>query len=255
MDWRSRLDFFFDNFELKADVCGIVVCGSYVTGGANIHSDLDVHFVLDNKVDFRQRGNRYVEGLLIEYFANPPQQIRRYFADDIASFRLNSLVQFATGEVYFDRQGVAAGLKEEAIRLHKEFYEQSSAAKEMASLNKYGIWDMKDNLQAAKLTGRIDIDFLHHVYLDRLIQLYMKHIKRPYDAMLILGNIDDEKFRKKYLLQRLPDPEIAELIASSVSTANAERKVSLFMNLADKILEKFGGFEIDGFRSKSPLDL
>ena len=252
MDWQNRLNFFFDHFEHKANVQGILVCGSYITGGANIHSDLDVHFVFDDGVDFRQRGNRYVDGLLIEYLANPPRQIRRYFEEDLADFTLNSIVQFATGEIIMDRAGVAATLKSDAIELHKKHYE-ASPAKIMLSINKYSIWDMKDDLAAARSTGRIDFDFLHHVFLDRLIALYMRHIGRPYSPKIILGNVDDDKIRKKYMLSRLPDPSIAELIAASITTSNPDRKYSLFVELADKVLEKFGGFEIDGFRFKSAL--
>ena len=255
MEWRSKLDFFFDNFEWKADVAGILVFGSQITGGATIHSDLDVHFIFDEKVDFRQQGNRNVEGLLIEYFANPPRQIRKYFEDDIATSKLKYVVEFASGEVHLDRTGIAADLKNEAIKIHKEFYEKSSETKVMSSRDKYKIWNMKHGLQAYKLAGRLDIDFVHHLYLDRLVALYMDHISRPYSPQLILGGIDDDRFRKKYMWQRLPDPAIAELIASSVTTGNIERKLSLFVSLADKILEKFGGFEIDGFRSKIPLDL
>jgi len=233
-------------------VQGILVCGSHITGGANIQSDLDVHFVFDEKVEFRQRGNISIEGLLIEYFANPPRQIRKYFEDDVAECRFHSLVQFATGEIIMDRAGEVAILKNEAIKLHKEYYE-NIPTKQMEKIDKYRIWDMKDDLAAARLTGRMEFDFLHHVFLDRLIGSYMEHIGRPYCPKTILGNVDDDKFRKKYMLQRLPDPAIAELIASCMTTQNIDRKLSLFTELADKILEKFGGFEIDGFRFKSAL--
>ena len=95
---------------------------------------------------------------------------------------------------------------------------------------------------------------MHAVYLDRMVEMYMSHIGRPYSPKYILGNADDDRFRKKHMLNRLPDPPITELIASSITTHNMDRKLMLFTSLADKILEKFGGFEVDGFRVKTMLE-
>ena len=63
MNWRDRLDTFMENFEYKADVVGILVCGSFVTGNPSSRSDLDVHIILDEAVDYRERGNKVVDGL------------------------------------------------------------------------------------------------------------------------------------------------------------------------------------------------
>ena len=88
-DWKRKLDLFLADFEYADDVVGVLVCGSYITGNPTSHSDLDVHIVLDNKVDYRERGNKIVDGLLIEYFANPSKQIFRYFDED---FKDKSLI-------------------------------------------------------------------------------------------------------------------------------------------------------------------
>ena len=71
INWREKLDIFMSNFEHSDDVIGILVCGSYVTGNPTNHSDLDVHIILNNAVGYRARGNKIIDGLLIEYFANP----------------------------------------------------------------------------------------------------------------------------------------------------------------------------------------
>ena len=76
-NWREKLNIFTENFKHKNDVIGILVCGSYITGSPTNHSDLDVHMVLENNVNYRERGNKIIDGLLIEYFANPPRQIEQ----------------------------------------------------------------------------------------------------------------------------------------------------------------------------------
>ena len=255
MEWRSRLNLFFDNFEWKANVSGILVFGSYISGTETVYSDLNVHFVFDDNTDFRQIGARHSDGLLISYEANPAAQIRKFFEDELVTPSTSYITQFAAGEVFFDRHGVAATLKDEAAKLHEAYFETFRVDKVMSTTDKHEIWKMKTTLDAAKSNGRLDLDFMHHVYLNRLVSLYMEHIGRRYNPAIILGNVDDERFRKQYLLHRLPDPVVAELIASSITTGNVERKVLLFAQLVEKILEKFGGFSIDAFRVKRPLDL
>ena len=81
MNWEEKLNKFLENWEYMNDTIGILVCGSYITGNPSTHSDLDVHIILNEKVNYRERGNKIVDGLLIEYFANPAKQIREYFKD------------------------------------------------------------------------------------------------------------------------------------------------------------------------------
>src|SRR5678816_3468483 len=58
---------------------GIVVAGSIVRGEAGPNSDLDVFVVHDQP--WRRREQRWVEGVPVELFVNPPQQVRRYFVN------------------------------------------------------------------------------------------------------------------------------------------------------------------------------
>jgi len=63
-EWKSKLQKFLLEFEHAKDIDGILVCGSYITGSPTNHSDLDVHIILADDVDYRQRGNRIIDGLL-----------------------------------------------------------------------------------------------------------------------------------------------------------------------------------------------
>lgn len=96
MQWEEKLNKFLEEFEYKTDIIGVLVCGSYITGSLNSHSDLDVHILLRYNAGYRQRGNKIVDGLLIEYFANTEDHIKEYFEEDIKRFRLMSQTQFVT---------------------------------------------------------------------------------------------------------------------------------------------------------------
>ncbi|MDR0272764.1 MAG: nucleotidyltransferase domain-containing protein [Clostridiales bacterium] len=62
-DSKKKLEIFLADFEYKNDVVGVLACGSFVTGNPTKHSDLDVHIVLDENVNYRERGNKYIDGL------------------------------------------------------------------------------------------------------------------------------------------------------------------------------------------------
>jgi len=256
MEWQQKLNIFLSDFEYIKDVTAVLACGSYVTGNPTTHSDLDVHIILDDGVNYRERGNKYVDGLLIEYFANPPRQILKYFAEDIIDKSLMSQVQFATGKIILDNKGEAAALKAKAGIMIADFYANATnvAKSEISVLTKYFLWDSLDNLQDAYKTGRSDFDFLYYTYLDRTLHVYMNTIKHPYNSMSILGNIQSQTVRDKYLLHSLPDENIANIIAAAITTTDKQDRLKLFAKLVTSIFNQFGGFCIDGFKFKSDVE-
>ena len=253
MDWKAKLDIFLSDFEHRDDIVGVMACGSYVTGSPSNHSDLDVHLVLDNMVEYRERGNKIVDGLLIEYFANPPRQISRYFEEDLADKSLMSQTQFATGEILLDKTGDVAALKSKALEMMDTFY-SNDAPGEMPDITKYFLWDMLDDLQDAFENSKPDFDLLYFTSLDRMISSYTQAIGRPYNVKVILGNITDSVTRRKYLLRELPDAAIAAMITNAITAADRHEKIQAYQALTDVILDNFGGFSIDGFKLKSDVE-
>jgi len=248
MKWEDKLNKFLENWECKEDIIGVLVCGSYITGSPTTHSDLDVHIILNENVNYRVRGNRIVDGLLIEYFSNTPQQIRKYFEEDYISIRPSSQTQFITGKIILDRTGVVQQLKEEAKQMLDKNYEDIDTS--VNELQKYGLWDMLDDLQDAFENNRKDFEFIYYVNLDKLLSTYMKFIKYPYNRKTILGNINSEIVRKKYLLNELPDKEIGLLIEKCILVSNREEKIKSYEELSNKIINILGGFDIDKFDFK-----
>lgn len=252
MKWEEKLNKFLEDFEYKNDIVGILVCGSYITGNPSFHSDLDVHIILNKNVDYRERGNRIIDGLLIEYFANPAKQIRKYFNEDYKNIRPMSQTQFITGKILLDKIGEVLKLKNEAKEMLKKNY--SDINTNINELNKYGIWDMLDDLQDSLENHCEDFDFIYYCNLDKLLSLYMKQIKFPYNKKTILGNITSEIVRNKYLLEELPDKEISEIIKNCIVISDKKERMNNYELLTNKLFDLTGGFDIEKFRFKSPLD-
>lgn len=250
--WEEKLNRFLENFSYKNDIIGILVCGSFITGNPSTHSDLDVHIILDENVDYRERGNKIIDGLLIEYFANPAKQIREYFKEDYKNIRPMSQTQFATGKILLDKTGKVQELKNEAKEMLAKNYNDLDT--NINELNKYGLWDMLDDLQDSLENNHEDFDFIYYCNLDKLLTLYMKFIKYPYNKKVILGNITSEIVRNKYLLKELPDKEISELIKNCIVLPNKKERLNNYELLTNKLFDLTGGFDIDKFKFKSKTD-
>ena len=255
MNWSEKLEIFISDFEHMGDAIGILVCGSYVTGSPSKHSDLDVHIVLDNRAEYRERGNKIIDGFLIEYFANPPRQILKYFEEDIREKSLMCQTQFATGKIMLDKTGDVAALKEKALTMIEDFYKGADDNPTMTGISKYFLWDMLDDLQDAYETQRPDFDLLYFNSLNRIVGEYMRCIGRTYHYKTIFGNITDDTVRRKYLLRELPDAKISSLIAAAITAVGRKEKLDNYQMLTETIIDRFGGFDIDGFKLKSALDL
>jgi len=252
-DWEEKLNNFLLDFEHINDAVGVLVCGSYITGNPTLHSDLDVHIILNDNVNYRERGNKVIDGLLIEYFANPSKQILRYFEDDFNEGQLMAQTQFATGKIILDKTGDVAILKEKALMMIDTFYENGIDTPFMSDLTKYFLWDMLDDLLDAYEIGKQDFDFLYFNSLSRMMTFYMQSINRPYNFKTILGNVSDDTFRGKYLLRELPDATIRGLIAKSITTADKRERLDIYERLTKTILDCFGGFSIGDFKFKSDI--
>ena len=253
-DWKNKLDLFLADFEYADDVVGVLVCGSYITGNPTSHSDLDVHIVLDNKVSNRERGNRIVDGLLIEYFANPSKQILRYFDEDLKAKNFMCQTQFATGKIILDKVGDVKALKLKAKEIISDFYATEKTDLRLSELDKYFLWDMLDDLQDVHENNRADFDFLYFTRLNMLLEKYMNGINRPYNCKSIYGNIVDFAVREKYLLRELPCEIVKDMIACAITATGQNKKMEAYEKLTAEIMKQIGGFDIDGFKFKSDVE-
>jgi len=91
---------------------GIVVSGTIVRGSAQASSDLDV--VVIHEAAWRQRCQRFFNGVPAEMFVNPAFQIRRQMARDTVEARPVMAHMLATGVLLEDATGVALTLQAEA---------------------------------------------------------------------------------------------------------------------------------------------
>ncbi|WP_135547415.1 nucleotidyltransferase domain-containing protein [Paenibacillus cymbidii] len=248
--WKQALDIFLMEWRGNPIVTGALVCGSYVTGNATKHSDIDVHLLLDEEADWRERGNKVVAGYLIEYFMNPPRQIRAYFQEDYHDRRKMSMVQFVTGQVLWDRTGTLQLLRREAQEWMDKPYEKMPSVR-LEQL-KYGLWDMQDNFHDCADRGGEELrsvyfNSLHHLFKSYCEFLHLEEI--PYHQLL--AYLTEPSYLGKYLKEPFPDKEFAALFVKAVKAEEIGDFVLHYDLLTEYVLHKMGGFHIDGWRLRS----
>ncbi|MGE7752468.1 nucleotidyltransferase domain-containing protein [Lysinibacillus fusiformis] len=252
-NWRKALETFLNDWQGRDEVVGALVCGSYVTGHPSERSDIDVHIILSNDVKWRERGNQIVDGFLIEYFANPPGQIRRYFQDDFNKHRTMSMVQFQTGQILFDYTGIINELKLEAYAWQEKNYETIN--KTVLELKKYGLWDMLDNTKDCYEQKRGDFIFVYHHALATLFMEYGQFLNvDTIPTYQIHAYLVDPIYLQKYMKSAFPDEHFKQMFLHALKESNTEQMLESLEALVSYVLKQMGGFCIDDWHVKSPIE-
>lgn len=248
--YESALKNFLSSWSEHDKITGVLVCGSFVTGGHSVHSDVDVQIILDNKVDWRERGNKIVDGLLIEYFANPAYRCEGYFKDDYSRNRTVTAHMFSTGKIVFDKTGDLKKL----VKLSKKYLKKkfSSQNKTLVELNKYHLWDDLDNLEELLDKKTDDFYFAYFCGLKDIYEMYSKYCKMPvaqnHKVRRFLENSFDQK---KYLVSDFKDKIFVKLFIESSKLKTPKGMFKSYRELCLHVLKKMGGFKIDGWKVKS----
>ena len=102
-NWQLALEKFLEEWKEKDFVEAALLTGSRAIGTDTLYSDVDIYIILSDSVDWRERGNKVIDGVLIEYFANPPRQIKHYFEKEFKENSKCTARIVAVGETLFDK--------------------------------------------------------------------------------------------------------------------------------------------------------
>ncbi len=251
--WERAVDRFLVPWKKRKDVTGALIAGSYVTGKPNPRSDLDLYIVTKPGTKWRERGNKRVDGFLIEYFVNPPEQIRKYFADNFATHSAMSLTPYTTGRILFDREGSLAKLRREAQKWLRKPPRRPSRVDRL--IDGYRLWDGLDNLEDAFERGAPDVAYVYHHALHRLFESYTKSLGQIVPGVpKAHGILTSAAVRKKYNHPDYPDRDFVTLFVPAMSEGEPKRMVARLRKLTKHVQDRWGGFEIDGFRLRTPVE-
>ncbi len=247
-DWKRALERFMGEWRKRDFVEAALLTGSYAVGLETERSDVDVYIVLSNDVDWRERGNVVIDGILIEYFANPSKQIMGYLEEEFASYSRSTARIIAMGKVLFDKTGITEDLKAEAFEYLRKPFERPGTT--WVELSKYFLWDCLEGLRDAEERSDPSFGYLYNIALNRTLEVYSKFlgVEIP-PASKVYRLFRNENFRRAYMFEEFPDGEFVELFLSALRECRAEN----LERVIEHVLEKMGGFSIDGWRLRTKV--
>ncbi|WP_457752769.1 nucleotidyltransferase domain-containing protein [Thermococcus sp.] len=250
MNWQSALDKFLKDWKDKDFVEAALLTGSYAIGLQTKYSDVDVYIVLSDNVDWRERGNLVIDGVLIEYFANPVKQIKYYFEKEFKQNKRSTARIITIGKVLFDKTGIAEELKREALEYMKKPFEKPDEI--WVEIAKYLLWDMLDSLKDAEERNDPSFSYLYHLTLNKALEIYSKFlcVESP-PASKVYRFFTDEKFRKAYMFREFPDREFVKLFLSAMKSKEL-RDLELII---EHVFDKMGGFNINGWQLRTKTEV
>lgn len=181
--FEHALQIYLDQVKPNPEIVGIIASGSFAHGQLDKHSDIDVYMILAPGHSYRERGNTWIEGVEIEYFYNPPEQIRAYFRQE--GDKPHTAHIFTHGRVEVNRDPVVDTLIQEAEAIMgKKAQEMSLVQRELAKYwlddHRKDYWDCLDNgdeLSARIIGGEIiDQCITYHFRLRRQFPVKAKRL-------------------------------------------------------------------------------
>lgn len=167
--YRAAAAQFTDQQKQDDEIIGIILTGSMVHGTLDKHSDIDITMILRSDCDYRERGNTWIDGIEIEYFKNPPQQIRHYFQMERNSPHTAHMLTY--GEVVYQNDPVIDELVTEAKTVWAT--QPPALRPPQIDISKYHIDDVlkdladceaKNDVMAATLTRSHLVDFCINIF-------------------------------------------------------------------------------------------
>ena len=249
-DWEQALMKFLASWKRRKDVIGALVTGSRVFGTHNQHSDIDVHILLAKDITWRERGNCFVDGYLIEYFSNPLVQLKEYRKEDFKSFTHTDARMFALGRIIFDKTGTLKKLQQDSRRELRAKFRRLS--KTEIELGKYSLWDELDNLKDLWERKSHFYTFSHNLLLQRILELYRKFLGLEVSSSSKLERyFTDKSFRQRYGIEHFHDSHFVKLFMVSIE----KQTFSSISTLVEYVLKAMNGFEIDGWKLRSMISV
>jgi hypothetical protein len=206
---------------------GMIATGSIVRGAPDRSSDIDLYVI--HLAPFRQRVQKYFNGVPAEIFINPPHQVERYLEEEQAAGRRITAHMLATGFPMLEIDPAVDRLRK--LRSEKLAAEPAYSETSLTMLRYLTATYYEDALDLAERDPA-----MANMLLSRAVTDMIEYVYRRNGHFLP---------RIKETLSRLNaiDPVTAQLAAQYFSVSSFEERLSLAARLAERTIEADGFFE------------
>jgi len=197
--YQKALDKFVEKYKKNKRVIGIILTGGMVHSKPDKNSDLDVFIVLD-KSKTRERGNTKINGVEVEYFINPVEQIKYEFKKDFERNKGHTANMFSNSIVLYKKGDKLDSLIKMAKKSIRKPLKKMDKMK--IEMKKYSIDDYEKDLEDA-LVVKDEFSFNHMAnrILEESLEIFLglkrKIMEKPKRLLNFLKK-EDIKFAKLY---------------------------------------------------------
>ncbi len=250
--WKLALKEFLKKYEEDDDVIGAILCGSYATGNYNENSDIDVHLILKNSVNYTERGNVDSNSYLIEYFMNPVWKYKEYMKENYNKNILTMANMLAYGKIIYDLDGSVKQLQDLALEyIDKSF---NVIKPDNLDMNNYHIWDDLDELKVCLKENNPQFNLIYYDLLEQVYDAYSEYLSIPrLPKTKIYKILTDEDFRRRYHVFKLPEDEFIDLYIKCFEVDKPDKMYKNIEELINYYYKRQGGFNIRQFKLRTEL--
>ena len=198
-------------------VLGMFFYGSYLTGYNSKGSDIDLHVIFDNSNPKHLiRGNAYIDGIRIEYFEKPIQDVY-LFVDYNYLNQNNALLSIiGTSKIIFDKTGELKKLQEYTKTKYSKPLpplETDDAREYISILN-----NRMEKLRKAYENNNPYFLHLYHLTLEKIRKFYHKANGFPeVQTSKVFRIYTDEEYRKSFYKENIPEKEFIIMYLDAIT--------------------------------------
>lgn len=251
--WQLAIEKFLNEYKNEDYFLGAILTGSYATGNNDKNSDIDIYIVTKNDTEWRERGNKNIDGFLIEYFINPKKKILSYMEKELQDYHMSTTMIFVNAKILYDNDGSV----QELINIAKNNANLSNLGNLdnfKYKMNCYSVWDGFDELES-KYNKHQDIDFSYYIFLQRVIDAYFYNKQIP---SIPLNKIEiilkDIEYREKYNVRKMPNQEFIIRIIKCLDEKDYDKKFEYAKDLYNYFLNQFNDFDINNLVVRSSAE-
>ncbi|MGK0307867.1 MAG: hypothetical protein ACI8RP_000823 [Urechidicola sp.] len=160
---------------------------------------------------------------------------------------------FTTGRVIFDKDDSLKELVKEAKRYMKKPFKKPN--KSMNEINKYGLWDLQDNLEEVYKRGKNDFNYVYFNVLHETFQNYSKYLGyHSVPINRVRRFFTEKRDQQKYMIPEFPDKKFVTLFVKAMEEENREKMFEYSKKISKHVLNDMGGFKVDGWSIKTKTE-
>lgn len=248
--WKSAALDFLKHIPFRDDIEAAFLTGSYAVGNSDIHSDIDLYIVLNDNIAWRERGNKRVNGFLIEYFANPAWKVVQLIDAAFDNVRLVEIKMILSGIIVASKNSAAEKLKEYCRQ--KDMNNFPAMNEGDLKMGLYRIWDNFDELTRAHSSKSADFMMQYHMFVFSTFEIYSRYIKCPVPGYHHLFRwLTDEMYSLNFGLPAYMDDKFLDMVKAAISSLEVDAAYSRAEELKEYVLAQMGGLDIDNFVFRS----